>query len=151
MYFLDYKRRPDLDDSTWGQHADPFVQYDPLTYEDRGFPVPREIRGRFAYTQQPRQLGPGAAYLPQHTTIAPSPYGEHPDDQKWGFIILLGLVGLIAFFAGSSHGEKKAKRNMAKWNGRRRRRVTPRRRRVARNVARSLPRDENGRFLPAGS
>jgi hypothetical protein len=151
MYFSEIKKRPDLDESSWGQHADPFVQYDPIDYADRFFPVPLELRGRHQYRAEPRQLGPGAAYLPDYSAARTMPaYGEHPDDQKWGFIILLGVVGLIAFLAGSSHGAAKAKRNFAKRNGRRRRASTDHRR-VARKTARSLPRDDAGRFLPAGS
>jgi hypothetical protein len=68
--------------------------------------------------------------------------GDVATDSKWGLIILLGVIGLVAFLAG------RASEKGTKHNPRRRRRARATTRRRLRAAAHDRPRDDQGRFLP---
>lgn len=107
--------------STWGIHESPYILVDPTTYPDRapGFPL----------MVQPQQ---GQAL------------GEHPADQKWSTILLLGIVGLVMYFVGREMGKKSVK--AVRSNPGPRARVSTRRK--LKRLAGTAPRDASGRFLP---
>lgn len=127
---------PDLE-TTWGSYQNPFFTFDQVQYANRGLiPVPpSELRG-----QQPRWQQPASA-------ASSSPFGamaETPTDEKWQLIVLLGIVGLIAYLIGKGHSGGGAKSNPGRSQ---RRRSTKSTRKNLRRIANARPRDAAGRFI----
>jgi hypothetical protein len=110
--------------SDWGVHESPYILVDPATYPDRAPNMPLMVQPRY-----------GAGQLGN--------LGEHPDDQKWSTIILLGIVGLVMYLVGREQGKKAFVRSNPG-----RRRARPATRKKLKQLAGTAPRDHAGRFLP---
>ena len=130
MYYPEKHRAllPNVD-TTWGTWTSPHIAYNPEDYITRAFPIPGAVRG---------SARPGG---PFPTSIGSRYMGDVATDSKWGLIILLGVIGLVAFLAG------RASEKGTKHNPRRRRRLRRASHRRLRAAAHDRPRDDQGRFL----
>lgn len=153
---------PDIE-TTWGSYQSPFFVADQMQYANRGLiPIP------------PSQLrGPQPMWDQRMSTVTSSPFGATPTDEKWQLIILLGVVGLIAYLIGRG-GSAKRNPSLLTYNEgesprvhcpnccpscrtsaapasapapRQRRRVSKRGKKTLRQIANARPRDALGRFI----
>jgi len=134
MYYPEIKPAGPMLASQW-EIGPPHVQYDPDTYIQKMYGWPSQYKGQQA--------------------INPVPYGaigEHPTDQKWGMILLLIGVGILAYYLGRSGSSEPVRSNPCcppSWLPGRRRRLRPAARKARRRRACRQPRDDYGRFVPA--